>query len=161
MGGTELSYVQKAFDANWIAPLGPNVSDFEASLENFYDNQLSAAVLSSGTAGLHLGLKLLGVGQGDDVLCQSFTFSASANPIAYLGANPIFIDSERDTWNIAPKLTREAIVKGIQKGKKPKAIIAVHLYGMPYKVDALNEISKEFNIPIPVSYTHLTLPTKA
>ena len=148
MGGSELSYVQKAFDTNWIAPLGPNVSGFETAIENFYDQQLSAAVLSSGTAGMHLGLKLLGVGNGDDVLCQSFTFSASANPITYLGANPIFIDSERDTWNISPELTREAIIKGINKGKKPKAIIAVHLYGMPYKVAELDEISREFDIPI-------------
>ena len=148
MGGNELSYINEAFDANWIAPLGPNVNNFEESIKTYLGNGVEVAALSSGTAALHLALILLGVSKDDEVICQSFTFAASANPIIYQGATPVFVDSEPDTWNICPKHLKLAIEDRIKKGKKPKAIIAVHLYGMPYKADALNEISKEYNIPI-------------
>ncbi|SHJ59208.1 dTDP-4-amino-4,6-dideoxygalactose transaminase [Arenibacter nanhaiticus] len=148
IGNNEQSYVQQAFDSNWIAPLGPNVDGFEAAIQKYLDNGVYVAALSSGTAAIHLGLALLGVGKGDEVLCQSFTFSASANPICYLGATPIFVDSESDTWNISPVLLRKAIEDRIAKGKKPKAIIAVHLYGMPYKVKELREISDHYGIPV-------------
>jgi dTDP-4-amino-4,6-dideoxygalactose transaminase len=148
MGGTEEEYVKEAFVTNWIAPLGPNVSEFESDIENYLGNNSHVAALSSGTAALHLGLKLLGVGRGDEVLCQSFTFSASANPIEYLGATPIFVDSEKETWNICPELLEEAIVSGLRCGKKPKAIVAVHLYGMPYKVKEIIEISRKYDIPV-------------
>ena len=131
MGGTEQQYVQEAFDANWVAPLGPNVTGFEVAIEKYLQDDKYVAALSSGTAALHLGLILLDVKPGDEVICQSMTFSASANPIAYQGATPIFVDSETETWNICPKALEEAIVDRIAKGKKPKAIIAVHLYGMP------------------------------
>lgn len=148
MGGNELSYINEAFDANWIAPLGPNVNNFEESIKTYLGNGVEVAALSSGTAALHLALILLGVSKDDEVICQSFTFAASANPIIYQGATPVFVDSEPDTWNICPKHLKLAIEDRIKKGKKPKAIIAVHLYGMPFKADALNEISKEYNIPI-------------
>lgn len=148
IGNSEQSYVQQAFDTNWIAPLGPNVDGFEAAIQKYLDNGVYVAALSSGTAAIHLGLALLGVGKGDEVLCQSFTFSASANPICYLGATPIFVDSESDTWNISPVLLRKAIEDRTAKGKKPKAIIAVHLYGMPYKVKELREISDHYGIPV-------------
>ncbi len=148
MGDTEQSYVNEAFATNWIAPLGPNVQGFEKSIERYVGNNTHAACLSSGTAAIHLALQLLEVGIGDEVLCQSFTFSASANPIAYLGASPIFVDSESDTWNICPELLEEAILDRIKVGKKPKAVIAVHLYGMPYKVDEIHAISKKYNIPV-------------
>ncbi|WP_341200356.1 aminotransferase class I/II-fold pyridoxal phosphate-dependent enzyme [Croceibacter atlanticus] len=148
MGGNELSYINEAFDANWIAPLGPNVNNFEESIKTYLGNGVEVAALSSGTAALHLALILLGVTKDDEVICQSFTFAASANPIIYQGAAPVFVDSEPDTWNICPKHLKLAIEDRIKKGKKPKAIIAVHLYGMPYKADALNEISKAYNIPI-------------
>jgi dTDP-4-amino-4,6-dideoxygalactose transaminase len=148
MGGNELSYINEAFDANWIAPLGPNVNNFEESIKIYLGNGVEVAALSSGTAALHLALILLGVSKDDEVICQSFTFAASANPIIYQGATPVFVDSEPDTWNICPKHLKLAIEDRIKKGKKPKAIIAVHLYGMPYKADALNEISKAYNIPI-------------
>ncbi len=148
MGGAEQSYIKRAFDTNWIAPLGPNVDGFEGDIENYLLQSSHVAVLSSGTAAIHLGLKLLNVGQGDEVLCQSFTFSASANPISYLGATPIFVDSEEDTWNLSPELLEEAIKDRMRLGKKPKAIIAVHLYGMPYKVDGIQRISKEYGIPV-------------
>ena len=148
MGGDEQSYVTEAFEQNWIAPLGPNVDAFEDDLESYLGSESKVALLSSGTAAIHLGLKLLGVERGDDVICQSFTFSASANPIQYLGANPIFVDSEKDTWNISPSLLEKCILERIAFGKKPKAIIAVHLYGMPYKVDIINSISRKYNIPI-------------
>ncbi|MBU2904304.1 DegT/DnrJ/EryC1/StrS family aminotransferase [Arenibacter algicola] len=148
MGGNEQNYVQEAFDTNWIAPLGPNVNAFEKSIEDYLGNSLKVAALSSGTGAIHLALELLGVTKEDDVICQSFTFSASANPITYLGANPIFVDSERDTWNISPILLEKAIKDGLLNGKKPKAIIAVHLYGMPYKVDAINEIASKYDIPV-------------
>lgn len=148
MGGNELSYINEAFDANWIAPLGPNVNNFEESIKTYLGKEVEVAALSSGTAALHLALILIGVSKEDEVICQSFTFAASANPIIYQGATPVFVDSEPDTWNMCPKHLKLAIEDRIKKGKKPKAIIAVHLYGMPYKADALNKISKEYNIPI-------------
>lgn len=148
MGGSEQKYVNEAFETNWIAPLGPNVNAFEQSIKNKLENDVHVAALSAGTAAIHLGLELLGVGKGDDVICQSFTFSASANPISYVGASPVFVDSELETWNISPSLLRKAIENGIEKGKKPKAIIAVHLYGMPYKIAEIRAVADEFQIPI-------------
>ena len=145
MGGTEQSYVKEAFDSNWVAPLGPNVTYFEQALEDYIGGQVHVAALSSGTAAIHLALELLGVSKGDEVLCQSFTFSASANPIMYLGATPVFVDSETDTWNISPELLEKAILERISNGKKPKAIVAVHLYGMPYMAKEINEISQEIS----------------
>lgn len=148
MGYNEENYVKEAFETNWIAPLGPNVQLFEESISEYIGNDVNAACLSSGTAAIHLALELLGVGNGDEVLCQSFTFSASANPITYLGATPIFVDSEEDTWNISPELLEVAILDRIKLGKTPKAIVAVHLYGMPYKVQEIQDISKKYNIPV-------------
>lgn len=148
MGGNEQTYVQEAFDTNWVAPLGPNVTGFEQDLETFLNDDLYVAALSSGTAALHLGLVLLGVQAGDEVICQSFTFSASANPIVYLGATPVFIDSESETWNMCPVALEEAIVDRIAKGKKPKAIVPVHLYGMPFKVDEIRAVANKYQIPI-------------
>ena len=148
MGGGEMKYIQDAFDHNWIAPLGPNVNGLEKDLESFLDEDIHVAALSSGTAALHLSLILLGVGAGDYVICQSLTFSASANPIIYVGADPIFVDSEKDTWNLCPTAVEEAIKFGISKGRKPKAIIAVSLYGMPYKADEISELSKRYDIPV-------------
>lgn len=148
MGGNELKYIHEAFDANWVAPLGPNVNGFEEDLENFLNANVKVAALSAGTAALHLALIECGVVHGDEVICQSMTFSASANPIAYCGAIPVFIDSEKDTWNMCPKALSEAIVDRTAKGNKPKAIIVVHLYGMPAKMDEINAIAKEFDIPV-------------
>jgi dTDP-4-amino-4,6-dideoxygalactose transaminase len=148
MGGTEQKFVKEAFDTNWVAPLGANVDGFESDLETYLQEDSCVAVLSSGTAAIHLALVLLGVTYGDEVLCQSFTFSASANPIAYQGATPIFIDSESDTWNLCPHHLEEAIKDRIKKGKKPKAIVAVHLYGMPYKIEAINAVAQKYEIPI-------------
>ncbi|MGW9686023.1 DegT/DnrJ/EryC1/StrS family aminotransferase [Flagellimonas sp. 2504JD1-5] len=148
MGSNEKRFVEEAFRTNWIAPLGPNVSGFEKAIENYLGNGVHAAALSSGTAAIHLGLKLLNVGPGDEVLCQSFTFSASANPITYLGAQPIFIDSELETWNMSPELLEMAILHRLEEGRKPKAIIAVHLYGMPYKVGEIHAIGEKYDIPI-------------
>lgn len=148
MGGGEMKYIQQAFDENWIAPLGPNVNGFENDLEKFLENGAHVAALSSGTGALHLALVLLGVERDDEVICQSLTFSASANPIKYLGANPIFVDSEPYTWNLCPNAVEEAIIDGIKKGKKPKAIIAVNLYGMPYNSDDIQVISKKYEIPV-------------
>ena len=148
MGGNEQKYVKEAFDTNWVAPLGPNVSGFEEDLENFQNDGVFVAALSSGTAAIHLGLVLLGVQAGDEVICQSFTFSASANPIVYLGATPVFIDSEIDTWNMCPIVLEQAIIDRISKDKKPKAIIPVHLYGMPFKVDEIKAIAQKYGIPI-------------
>ncbi len=148
MGGTEQNYVQHAFDTNWVAPLGPNVNGFEKDIEGYLDEGVHVAALSSGTASLHLGLKLLGVTRDDEVLCQSMTFSASANPIVYLGATPIFVDSEAQTWNMCPNQLEIAIKDRLSKGKKPKAIIAVHLYGMPYNVDAIHKIASAYKIPV-------------
>lgn len=148
MGGNELKYIHDAFDANWVAPLGPNVDGFEHDLERFLGGDVSVAALSAGTAALHLGLILLGVEAGDEVICQSMTFSASANPIMYLGATPVFIDSEKETWNMCPHQLERAIQDRIANGKKPKAIIAVHLYGMPYKHAEIRAIADHYEIPI-------------
>ena len=148
MGGNEQKYINDAFDSNWIAPLGPNVTGFEQDLENYLGNNVFVGALSSGTAALHLALVLLKVKAGDEVICQSMTFSASANPIVYQGAIPIFVDSERDTWNICPNALETAIKERISKGRKPKAIIAVHLYGMPFKVDEIRTIANKYEIPI-------------
>ena len=148
MGGNELKYIQEAFDSNWIAPLGPNVTGFEEDLKAFLQTDKQVAALSSGTAAIHLALILSGVIAGDEVICQSMTFSASANPIAYQGATPIFIDSETDTWNMCPKHLEQAIKDRVAKGKKPKAIILVHLYGMPAKVDEILAIANTYNIPL-------------
>jgi dTDP-4-amino-4,6-dideoxygalactose transaminase len=146
MGGTEQKYVQEAFDTNWVAPLGPNVNEFENSIQHYLSDQNHVAALSSGTAAIHLALILAGVQERDEVLCQSFTFSASANPIAYLGATPVFVDSEKETWNMCPELLEEAIKGRISKGKKPKAIVVVHLYGMPAKMLAIQEIARNYEI---------------
>ena len=148
MGGNEKQYVDDAFSSNWIAPLGPNVTGFENDIVSYLSDEVHVGALSSGTAALHLGLILLDVKTGDEVLCQSMTFSASANPIVYLGAKPIFIDSEKDTWNICPEALETAIKDRIAKGKKPKAIIAVHLYGMPYRVTEIRAIADKYEIPI-------------
>lgn len=147
MGENEERYVGEAFATNWIAPLGPHVNGFEKDLQEY--NQIDhAAALSSGTAAIHLSLDMLGIGHGDVVLCQSFTFCGSANPITYRGATPVFIDSESDTWNMDPVLLERAIDDYIAKGQKPKAIIPVHLYGMPAKIDEIVAIAKKYNIPI-------------
>lgn len=148
MGGTEQNYVNEAFATNWVAPLGPNVNNFETDLETYLNQDVFVGALSSGTAALHLGLILLDVKPGDEVICQTMTFSASANPIAYLGATPVFIDSEMDTWNMCPIALEEAIKDRISKGKKPKAIIPVHLYGMPAKMDEIRAIANQYEIPI-------------
>ncbi len=148
MGGSEQKFVNDAFDTNWIAPLGPNVDGFENDLEDYLKNDSYVSVLSSGTAAIHMALQLLDVSGGDEVLCQSFTFSASANPIIYQGATPIFIDSETETWNMSPELLEIAIIDRIEKYKKPKAIIAVHLYGMPYKAKEINAIAQKYDIPV-------------
>ena len=147
MGGNEINFINEAFDKNWIAPLGPNVNGFEEDIVN-YTGSAHAAALSAGTAALHLALILVGVKAGDEVICQSMTFSASANPIAYQGAIPIFVDSEKDTWNMDPEKLREAIKDRFSKGKKPKAIISVHLYGMPAKMEEINAVAKEYDIPV-------------
>ena len=148
MGGNEQQFVKEAFDTNWVAPLGPNVTGFEQDLEQFLSDDVSIAALSSGTAAIHLGLVLLGVQAGDEVICQSFTFSASCNPIVYLGATPVFVDSELETWNMCPIALEEAIVARISKGIKPKAIIPVHLYGMPFKSDEIRAVADKYGIAI-------------
>lgn len=154
MSGHEQEFIKEAFDTNWVVPLGPNVDAFEKSLSDFltHNSQLSTlncVALSSGTAAIHLGLVLMGVQPGDEVICQSFTFAASANPIAYLEATPVFVDSERDTWNMDPVLLEEAIKDRLRKtGKLPKAIIPVHLYGMPAKMDEIMAIANRYDIPV-------------
>jgi dTDP-4-amino-4,6-dideoxygalactose transaminase len=148
MGGTERQYVTEAFDTNWVAPLGPNVNGFEKDLETYLGQGVHVAALSAGTAALHLGLILLGVQPGDEVICQSMTFSASANPIAYLGAIPVFVDSEPETWNMSPELLEAAIKDRLEKGKNVKAIIPVHLYGMPVKMNEIMAIARKYNIPV-------------
>lgn len=148
MSGAEQTYINEAFDTNWVAPLGPNVNGFEQDLESYLNKDRYVAALASGTSALHLSLILLGVTNGDEVICQSKTFSASANPIVYQGATPIFVDSEDDTWNMCPNQLEIAIKDRIAKGKKPKAIIAVHLYGMPYKVHEIHSIAKNYEIPV-------------
>ena len=148
MGGSERQFVKEAFDTNWVAPLGPNVNGFEKDIAAFLDKDIYVSALSSGTAAIHLALIILGIKAGDEVICQSMTFSASANPICYLGATPVFIDSENETWNMNPVFLETAIKDRIQKGKKPKGIIAVHLYGMPAKMDEIITIAKKYDIPI-------------
>jgi len=147
MSGNEIEYVKEAFETNWIAPLGPNVDSFEDDIKE-YTGVKFASALTTGTSAIHLALIILGVSRGDEVICSSFTFSASVNPICYLHAKPILIDSELDTWNMCPILLEEAINDRIKKGKKPKAIIIVHLYGMPAKMDEILTISNKYNIPI-------------
>ncbi|OEK05197.1 pyridoxal phosphate-dependent aminotransferase [Roseivirga misakiensis] len=147
MSGHEQNFVQSAFDSNWVAPLGPNVDGFETDLQD-YSGVEHAAVLTSGTAAIHLALIILGIERGDEVLVSSFTFSGSINPIVYQGAVPIMIDSESDTWNIDPLALKEAILDRISKGRKPKALILVHLYGMPAKLDEIISVCQEFEIPI-------------
>jgi len=148
MGGKERDFVTEAFDTNWVAPLGPNVNGFEKDLEDYQRQNVYVAALSSGTAAIHLALIQAGVGPGDEVICQSFTFCGSSNPILYLGATPILVDSELDTWNMCPHALQAAIKDRIAKGKKPKAIIAVHLYGMPYKVEEIHAFAKANSITL-------------
>lgn len=147
MGGNEMKYVQEAYDTNWVAPLGPNVNEFEIELAR-YMNAKHVAALSAGTGALHLAMVLLGIKAGDEVLCSSFTFSASANPITYVGATPVFIDSESETWNMSPELLEKAIKDRLAAGKKPKAIVMVHLYGMPAKVEEIMAIANKYEIPV-------------
>ena len=149
LSGNEQKFVQEAFDTNWVVPLGPNVNGFEKDLEEFVGQNKRVVALSAGTAAVHLALLNCGVGPGDEVLVQSFTFCASSHPITYLGATPVFIDSEKDTWNMDPKLLEEAIKDRIAKtGKKPKAIVPVALYGMPYQIDKIMEIANRYGIPV-------------
>ena len=148
MSGGELDYVHEAFDSNWIAPLGSNVTGFEQELKTYLEKKVEVAALSSGTAALHLALILLGVKSGDEVICQSFTFAASANPIVYQGATPVFIDSESNTWNLCPDALDIAIKDRLANGKKPKAIIAVHLYGMPYNIEKIHNIASQYQITV-------------
>lgn len=149
MGGGEQKYIQEAFDTNWVVPLGPNVNGFENDIAKFLGEDSHVVALSAGTAAIHLGLVQLGIEAGDEVICQSFTFAASANPIKYLGANPIFVDSEEDTWNISPEWLEKAILdRKAKTGKSPKAIIPVHLYGMPAKMDEICAIAAKYDIPI-------------
>ena len=147
--GLEQKYVKEAFDTNWVVPLGPNVNAFEADLERFVGEDKKVVVLSSGTAAIHLALVACGVGPGDEVITQSFTFCASAHPITYLGATPVFVDSEPNTWNMDPQLLEEAILDRISKtGKKPKAIIPVSLFGMPYDCDGIMAVADKYDIPV-------------
>ncbi|MBQ3355056.1 MAG: aminotransferase class I/II-fold pyridoxal phosphate-dependent enzyme [Bacteroidales bacterium] len=155
--GAEQRFIQEAFDTNWVAPLGPNVDAFEKSLEDYFNtsnlphftSHLNVAVLSSCTAAIHVALLLLGVGKGDEVICQSFSFCASSNPVVYCGASPVFVDSDEETWNMSPELLEKAIKDRIVKtGHKPKAIIVVDLYGMPANWDAIEEIAKRYEIPV-------------
>lgn len=149
MGGQEQQFIQEAFDTNWVVPLGPNVNGFEADLETFVGEDKKVVALSAGTAAVHLALLACGVGPGDEVICQSFTFCASANPITYLGGIPVFVDSEPDTWNMDPALLERAIQDRIAKtGKKPKAIIPVYLYGMPAKLDEIMAVADRYEIPV-------------
>lgn len=147
MGGDEQAFVKEAFDQNWIAPLGPNVNGFEEDLQN-YNNVNAVAALSAGTAALHLAMILLDVKAGDEVIASSFTFSATVNPITYLGATPVLVDSEEDTWNMSPLLLEKTIKERIANGKKPKAIMVVHLYGMPAKIKEIVEVASRFDIPV-------------
>ena len=148
LGGSEQEFVQEAFDTNWIAPLGSNVDGFEMDLESYLEKEIHVAALSSGTAAIHLGLILLGVTKNDEVLVQTHTHNATVNPIIYQGATPIFIDSEIETGNICPVYLEKAILHRIAVSKKPKAIIAVHLYGMPYKIEEIRAIANKYEIPI-------------
>lgn len=147
MSGLEEKYIREAFETNWIAPLGPNVDKFELALSRYLEGNHVAA-LSSGTAAIHLALILLGIGQGDEVIASDFTFTATVNPVVYLGAMPVFIDSEIDTWNMDPELLETAILDRIKNHKKPKAIIFVEIYGMPANMEALHAISSKYDIPL-------------
>lgn len=149
MSGKEQDFIKEAFDTNWVVPLGPNVNAFEEELKHFVGQNKEVVALSAGTATIHLALIQLGVQAGDEVICQSFTFCASANPVNYQGATPVFVDSEEDTWNMSPTLLEEAVRDRITKtGKKPKAIIPVHLYGMPAKIDEICAIAARYDIPV-------------
>ena len=148
LGGKEKEYVDRAIDSTWIVPLGPAVDEFEQRLEQYIGNNTRIVALSAGTAAIHLGLILAGVKAGDEVICQSMTFAASANPIAYIGAKPVFVDSESDTWNIAPALIERAILDRIAKGRKPSAIVFVDLYGMPAKIAEISAIAARYEIPL-------------
>ena len=149
MGGREQDFIKEAFDTNWVVPLGPNVDAFEKDLEIFVGENRHVVALSSGTAAIHLGLLQLGVGSGDEVICQSFTFAASANPVTYLDAVPVYVDSESDTWNMSPKFMEEAILdRKAKTGKYPKAIVPVHLYGMPAQMDEIRTIAATYGIPV-------------
>ena len=149
MGGREQDFIREAFETNWVVPLGPNVNAFEATLASYLGEERHVVALSAGTAALHLGLIQLGVGPGDEVICQSFTFAASANPVVYCGGVPVFVDSEEDTWNMDPVALEEAILdRKAKTGKYPKAIIPVHLYGMPAKMDEICAIAEKYGIPV-------------
>ncbi len=148
MGGEEMKFIQEAFDTNWVSPVGPNITAFEEELAA-YNGIAHCAALSSGTAAIHLALIILNVERGDEVICSTFTFSGSCNPIVYQGATPVFVDSEAETWNMDPELLKEAIEDRIKKtGKKPKAIILVHLYGMPAKIEEIMSIARHHEIPV-------------
>lgn len=146
--GSEQNYIQRAFVTNWITSGGPNVKEFENTLEKYFGEKSFITALNSGTSAIHLALVVLGIKAGDEVICQSMTFSASANPILYQGAVPVFVDSEKETWNICPEFLEIAIEDRIKKGKKPKAIIAVHLYGNPYKIEEVHAVADKYDIPI-------------
>ena len=149
MSGNEMKYIEEAFADNWVVPLGPNVNGFEADLEAFVGENKHVVALSAGTAAVHLALQALGVGPGDEVICQSFTFCASCNPIKYLGATPVLVDSEPLTWNISPELLEKAIIDRIERtGKAPKAIVPVYLYGMPALLDEIMAIANRYHIPV-------------
>lgn len=149
MSGNEMAYIKEAFDTNWVVPLGPNVNGFEKDLEQFVGEGKRVVALCSGTSAVHLSLIACGVGEGDEVMVQSFTFCASSNPVKYLGATPVFVDSEHDTWNMDPQLLDEAIADRVAKtGRKPKAIIVVYLYGMPAKISELLAVADKWDIPI-------------
>jgi len=148
LSGSELKYIKDAFASGWVAPVGQQIDFFEAELEKVLKRNSKVVALNSGTAAIHLALVMLGVKNGDSVMIQSNTHIASANPIVYLGAKPIFIDSEKDTWNMEPELLETAIIAETKKGKKPKAIVVVHLYGMPAKMDEINAIAQKYDIPV-------------
>lgn len=149
MSGNEMKYIQEAFDTNWVVPLGPNVNGFEADLKAFVGENKEVVALSAGTAAVHLALLACGVKPGDEVLVQTFTFCASSHPVTYLGATPVFVDSEPDTWNMDPQLLEEAIKDRMEKtGRKPKAIVPVYLYGMPAKIDEIMEVAGKYDIPV-------------
>lgn len=148
MSGNEQEFINEAFKSNWIAPVGPNIDGFEKDLESYLNQGVHAVALTSGTAAIHLALILLNIGKNDDVLCQTKTFVASVNPITYVGANPIFVDSEKETWNMCPVLLEKAIKERIKLGRKPKAIMVINLYGMPYKVNQIHQLSHQYQIPV-------------
>jgi dTDP-4-amino-4,6-dideoxygalactose transaminase len=148
MGDQELKFIMEAFQSNWVSSTGPHLIGFESALEKHLGKDKTVTTLSSGTAAIHLGLILLGVQADDEVICQSMTFSASVNPILYLGATPVFIDSEVDTWNLCPITLEKAIIARIKSGKTPKAIIAVHLYGVPYQIEKVRAVADKYNISI-------------